>query len=598
VLHLSGLRVNRELGFRQRIADILTIHYNRAGRNNMRARPVGWLVILLLGIAPAKLRGLRSARQTGSPSEAEKCAIQGAVTQLPTRAPLKGAEVVLTAGSRYRPLYRTETDATGQFSLSEIEPGKYKIWIWKTGYRSPGRRCDSELVQGGDELTLISGQKLAGLKFQLLAPSVITGTVFDPSGDPVTDATVQAVRFHSYSGKVKLVSPTRGARTDDRGQFRLFHLTQGRYFLRVENAFEFRNRFEGHEDQTAKVVKGFLPIYYPNTTDLSQATLFDVHPGEELRGVDFTVHPATVLRIRGYAVNGLTGERISDATVAAEALPPAIQENRGGSVTLDQVDHVFIINDLVPGRYIVSIDGFVQPDRKRWGGWEEIDLTDSSLDDVQIKAFPGYDIIGRIQGVGGKKLDAHELQIILEPRGDLAYGHAFANARADGSFLLLDVKQDTYDIEVAGLPEGYYLKSARFGNVDAIEDGLRIVGESPSLPLVLEASPAAGEVDGIVQMANGKSACNGTVVLVPDANRRSVERYYQEAEVDHVGHFVLRGIAPGAYKLFAFDDAEEVGYRNPESLQPYENQGQPTEIGEGEHRTISLKLIPTGNKKP
>jgi hypothetical protein len=589
-------RVHRELGFRQQIAGILTIHYNRAD-TDMRVRPIGWLVILLLGIAPAKLRGLRRSPQTGSTSDAEKCAIQGAVTQLPTRGPLKGAEVVLTAGNRYRPLYRTETDATGQFTLSDVEPGKYRIGIGKTAYESSDRRCDSELVQNGDELTLVSGQKLTGLQFQLLTPAVIAGTVFDPSGDPVTGARVQAVRFHSFRGDLKLSSSGRTATTDDRGQFRLYHLSPGQYFLRVEDAFDFRQRLEGQKDRSEKGVKGFLPIYYPDTTDLSQATLFKLHPGEELRGVDFTLHPARVLQIRGRAVNGLTEDRINDVNVAIEALPPAIRENRGGGITLDQVDQQFIISDLVPGRYIVSVLGWVPPERKRWGGWQEIELTDSSLDDFQIKAFPGQDIVGRIQGIGGKKLDSPDLQVILDPRSDVAYGNAFANAKADGSFLLMDVEQDTYDISVAGLPEGYYLKSARFGNIEAI-DGLRIVGEPPTSPLILEASPASGRVDGTVQTENGKSACEATVVLIPDGNRRSVERYYQDTEVDHFGRFALQGVAPGAYKLFAFDDANEVGYRDPGSLQPYENQGQPVQLEEGDHRSMELKLIPTGKKKP
>jgi hypothetical protein len=95
----------------------------------MRVRPIVWLIILLLGIAPATQRGFQSAQQTGLPSNTEKSVIQGVVTELPAGAPLKGAEVFLTAGNRCRSLYRTETDATGQFSLSDVEPGKCQIWI-------------------------------------------------------------------------------------------------------------------------------------------------------------------------------------------------------------------------------------------------------------------------------------------------------------------------------------------------------------------------------------------------------------------------------------------------------------------------------------
>ena len=152
----------------------------------MRIRQTAWLLVLLVGIAPARQGGLQPAPQTALQSEDEKCVIQGMVTKLPMGDPLKGAEVVLTPEGRFRSLYRVDTDAAGQFSLSDIDPGKYQIWVRKDGYESPGRQCSSETIQDGDDLTIVSGQKLLGLKFQLLAPAVVTGTAFDPSGDPFT----------------------------------------------------------------------------------------------------------------------------------------------------------------------------------------------------------------------------------------------------------------------------------------------------------------------------------------------------------------------------------------------------------------------------
>ncbi len=563
----------------------------------MRLQPTTSLLILLLGAAPARQGGLPFSPQNASDSEHEKCVIQGAITQLPTGDPLKNADVVLTAQEGYRSLYRAETDAAGRFSLSDIEPGKYQIWVRKTAYESPDRQCNSDKIQAGDALTLVSGQKLAGLKFQLLAPAVVTGTVFDPSGDPVTGARIEAVGIYSIRGE-RRTSARGTATTDDRGQFRIFHLAPGRFFLRVKDAFHFRERFEETEDQTAKAVKGFLPIYYPDTTDMSEATLLELNPGEELAGVDFTIRSAQVLRVRGRAINGFTGERINDAFVAVTPLSPAARENGAASTSLDEVNHRFTIENLVPGRYIVSVDAWVLPDRKRWGGSQEIDLTESGLDDIQVKLFPGHDLVGRVQAIVGKNLDFPELQVILESRSDLAFGTAFTHVKADGSFFLLDVQQAIYDIDIGGLPEGYYLKSARLGTVDATEIGLRIGEELPTMPLILEVSSAVGQVDGAVELTNGKSACTATVVLIPNGNRRSIQRYFQTTEVDRFGRFVLHGIAPGAYKLFAFDDGNEVAYRDPGSLQLYEKQGQAVQIDEGDRRTVVLKLTATRSKYP
>jgi Carboxypeptidase regulatory-like domain len=556
------------------------------------------LLILLLGTTPCWQAGLPFTSQNVSVSEHEKCVIQGAVIQLPTRDPLKKVEIILTAEGGDSWLYHTETDAAGRFSLSDIEPGKYQIWVSKAAYESPNRQCDSDKIQDGDAVTLVSGQKLSGLEFQLLAPAVVTGTVFDPSGDPVTRAEVEAVGLYSFRGERKVTSARGTATTDDRGQFRLFHLVPGRYFLRVIDAFHFLERSRENEDQTAKGVIGFRPIYYPDTTDISQATIVDLKPGGELAGVDFTIHSAQVLRVRGRAINGLTGEQINTGDVGVAPLPPAIRDNSAASASLDEGDGKFTIEDLVPGRYILSVNAFVLPDRKRWSGWREIDLTDSNLDDIQVKLFPGYDLLGRVHAVAGNNPAFTNLRVILEPRSDRDYATGYSDVKPDGSFYLLDVMPDTYDVDIANLPEGYYLKSAHLGTVDVTEIGLSIGEEAPRMTLMLEVSSAVGQVDGAVQLTNGKPACTATIVLVPDGNHRSILRYYQTTDVDRFGRFVLRGIAPGAYKLFAFDDANEVAYRDPGSLQRYENEGQTIQIDEGDRRTVVLKLLATGNRYP
>ena len=169
--------------------------------------------------------------------------------------------------------------------------------------------------------------------------------------------------------------------------------------------------------------------------------------------------------------------------------------------------------------------------------------------------------------------------------------------KTDGTFLLPDVKQDTYDLDVAGLPNGYYLKSATLGTVD-VTDGLNIGGENPTSPLVLQLSPLGARVGGVVLTAGGKQACSATVVLVPDGSRRSNQRFYQEADVDRTGHYVLRGIAPGDYKLFAFDDVSDVGYLDPGSLRIYENRGQSAHFGVGDRQTVLLRIILTGTRNP
>jgi len=519
------------------------------------------------------------------------------VTSVPTGEPLKGAQVYLTAPEKYKALYRAETDTTGGFSIENVEPGTYQLKADKTGYYDPARGCDSADIQSGDVIKLAPGQRLSEIKLQLSASAVITGTVFNPKGEPLPDADVEAVQLYSYRGQRTLGNAVSPKTTNDRGEFRIYHLQPGKYFVRVSDAFYFRNESDVEEDDpAARQVKGFLPIYYPDTSELTQATIIELKPGEELAQINFTVHLTQVLRIRGSVVSGLTGEPITNGSVAIGLVPPAIRENGGGAMSIAEDSH-FEVKDLVPGKYIVSAHAWVVPERRVLGGWRQIELTDSSLDDVQIRVFPSQDITGRVELPGGKKIEAGHLQIQLDPHDDLVYGSAFTNVKADGTFIIPDVKQDSYDLGLSGLPDGYYLKSAALGTLDAT-DGLRVGVEAITVPLVIHVSPSGAKVDGVVMTGTGKPACSATVVLVPDGSRRSRRRLYQEADVDRSGHFEMLGIVPGDYKLFAFDHAENVGYMDAGSLSVYANQGQAVHFDEGDRRTVPLKVILTGSGSP
>jgi hypothetical protein len=554
------------------------------------------LAVALLGIALGAHEGAQSASQLSS-SDHEKCVIEGVVTSVPTGEPLKGTQVYLTAVGKYKALFSTETDGTGTFSIKDIEPGEYTLRTDKTGYYDLSRNCDSEDVQSDDDIKLAPGQHLDKLKLQLMASAVITGTVFDPKGEPLPDADVEAVSFEAFRGVRLLGNAVSPKTSDDRGQFRIYHLKPGKYFVRVSDAVYFGSESDDEKDNEAATrVKGFLPIYYPNTTELNQATLLDVKPGEELSQINLTVRLAEVLRIRGSVVNGLTGEPIANGSVSVTPLPPAIRENGSSSMSIGE-DSRFEIKDLVPGKYIVSADGWELLERRHWGGARQIELTDSTLDDVQIRVFPSHDLTGRIELAGGKKMGSSRVQVQLDLRNDSNYGFAFANVKADGTFFITDLKQDMYDISVSGLPDGYYLKSASLGTLD-VTDGLRVSGEGITMPLVLQASSSGAQVEGVVMTAADKRACSSTVVLVPDGSRRFRRFLYQEAGVDRAGHYVISGITPGDYKLFPFDHPEDVGYLDPAALSIYENKGQPVHLEAGDRRTVMLKVIVTGTNNP
>ena len=86
------------------------------------------------------------------------------------------------------------------------------------------------------------------------------------------------------------------------------------------------------------------------------------------------------------------------------------------------------------------------------------------------------------------------------------------------------------------------------------------------------------------------------VVLVPEESRRTASRLYKSGTTDQYGHFDLRGIAPGDYKLFSWEEAESGALGDPEFLRPFEDKGEGISFHEGDRKTAKLTAI--RNKAP
>jgi hypothetical protein len=81
------------------------------------------------------------------------------------------------------------------------------------------------------------------------------------------------------------------------------------------------------------------------------------------------------------------------------------------------------------------------------------------------------------------------------------------------------------------------------------------------------------------------------VVLVPEETLRDQSHLYKAGTPDQYGRFDLRGIAPGDYKLFSWQEAEDGAWEDPEFLKPFEGQGERMSLREGDQKTVHLRAI-------
>lgn len=137
----------------------------------------------------------------------------------------------------------------------------------------------------------------------------------------------------------------------------------------------------------------------------------------------------------------------------------------------------------------------------------------------------------------------------------------------------------------------------RLGDTDVTEAGLDFTQGVPSGEITAILSPDGGQVDGTVQNDKSEPAGGATVVLIPSVEKRGNQRLYKITTTDPTGKFSLKGIAPGEYKLFAWEQIEMGAYQDPEFLKPFDSKGESVSIKQKSQETRQLKAIPSDDTK-
>ncbi len=63
--------------------------------------------------------------------------------------------------------------------------------------------------------------------------------------------------------------------------------------------------------------------------------------------------------------------------------------------------------------------------------------------------------------------------------------------------------------------------------------------------------------------------------------------------VNEGGQFILPKVAPGTYRLYAWDDLETAQHYDPEFLKPYESQSVKLTVKENGREQVTLRQIPS-----
>jgi len=511
----------------------------------------------------------------------EKCKLEGTVIAADSGQPLRKTVLSLSkTGNRAKPQYAL-TDSNGYFEMKDIDPGRYYFSASHAGYVRMGydqRSADAP----SSELTLSPGQVLKEISFHLPRAAAISGHVYDENGDPIERAQVRAQRYRYFQGKRQLL-PAGFASTDDRGEYRIFDLAPGSYYVSATlNAGQFS---QGPANLS------YPDTFYPSTTEASTASPLQLTAGNDFSGVDISLAPAKTFHIRGRVFNAVTN-RPGDG--AWTLLLPRGQRFTGGAFNNEdfvQDPHGnFDLGGVKAGSYflIVSIDANGAQLQTRL----PVDVADSDINGLSVTLTSGAEIHGQVRASGGK-LDFAGLHLMLRPRDQQIY---FPSQEAiidpKGNLTFRHVGDGGYKLRVWGLPQDAYVKSVRLGGQDVPQSGFDVSeGQSPgSLEVVIE--PNGGRVMGTVAK-DGKPFSDATVVLLPEDPAAAGDyTRTEEAATDQYGAFVMRGIRPGKYRVVAFEQIEEGSWTDPNLLSRIKDQGNEVEVSDGQESKVQLQVVP------
>jgi hypothetical protein len=540
-----------------------------------------------------------SAGRTEVPKE--KAAIAGYVFRLDTGEPLKKAKVSLQARATSTFSDFCLTDEQGHFLFDNVPPGSYDLQVSRNGFveaeygqRKPGAP--------GAILTLVPGQRITDLVFKLARAASISGHVFDEDGEPIAHAEVVAYHVFGHSGKAQRASDEHIS-TNDLGEFRVFDLAPGRYFLAVNYRIQDYHGLISKEERQ-RFNPGYLPTYYPNTTDPAKAQAISANPGDEIRSIDFMLRPAHLVTVSGKVINNIPATSDIGGDVRLEPRRPGLADAVPEFYDFTRKDGSFAIRNVPPGSYQLVAD-WRDPQGGEWHRvTRPLDVGSSDIENLVLAISRGIDIPGHVTWEGSPPSDSAVIMLHLQTGDETEFLFPPQRIKSDGIFQFKGVPEGTYRIVLRQALRGnFYLKFARYGSASVVDVDFPVqLGTDASLDVTI--SSHAAQLVGTVVNSDSLPAVGAKVVIIPDAPHRDLKYRYLSATADQNGRFSMIGISPGDYKIFSWDFVEGSEYQyaedwfDPDWLRPYESEGQSVHLDEGDQRSISLKLIDQKTDSP
>ena len=563
-----------------------------AGRRLARGVLIATAILGLLGPAAYAQPAKPPAQPAPAPSPPTG-QISGVIKSATDDAPLGRVRVMAAAEILPEPRV-TLSGQDGKYTLSELPPGSYTISVTRTGYAPQTYATARASVP--TPIVLRSTQHAADIDFALVPGGYITGRILDEDGTPFAGAVVDALVARSENGSDTLYSVS-SAQTDDRGEFRLFGLTPGQYYLSAgDPAFR--------AVSTPNGVLHYSPTYYPGVPFADQARRVVLTGTGDGPRVEFRLTLVPPARVAGKLFAS------DDRQMFSAAIIMSPREGQGVPMVPPEEpqllpDGVFSFGQVVPGNYQIRARGQTDPAGAALFGVYSLQVLGTDANDIKVMLQPGAVLDGWLI-VESKRGTKPPLLPSIQVRAPFIDGNAFGDAltgtvQADGKFALRGLMTGAHQLVLDGLPSPWVLKSVHYRGIDMTDRQFDVSGRELLRDIRITITDVSGEVTGVVQNARSLPIAHTGVLVFPRATLfwMRTNRRLRVAYTDREGRFTVPGLPAGEYLAVASLAADESDLGRQDRLLAWQPLATPFVLPTDDARaTVTLSVVSPPAAKP
>jgi len=518
--------------------------------------------------------------------------IKGHVYAADNGTPLRKAQVrALSPELRENRL--ATTDAQGAFEIKDLPAGRYTLTANKGSFVSL-QYGQTRPLEPGKPLQILDAQTIEKVDFSLPRGSVITGRIVDEFGEPTADVTVAPMRYQYQQGRRRLVPTGRMSTTNDIGEFRVFGLPPGQYYLSA-TLRSGMNPMDGASDDRS----GYAPTYYPGTPNVAEAQRINVALGQIVNDINMQLVQTRTARVTGTAVDS-NGKPLSGGFLMTMSRSGSMFMTAGG--TQIRGDGSFTLSNLAPGDYTLMAQApGGMPGDPGESATANISVNGEDINGIQLMGARMITASGRIvvNAEDAKALQPSTMRLLTMPVNpdQMMMGGGGGRINDDLSFEIRTrpgLQQIRLQAGMGNSAGGvtWMTKAIRYNGVDVTDTGFEFRPNEDISGIEIELTNHPGEVSGLVTTTRGEPSKDYTVVVFAQDQQKwgFQSRYLGTGRPDQDGRFRVRNLPAGNYYVIALDYIEQGDQTDPDVLEKLRDRAMSVSLNEGETKTLDLKL--------